>query len=292
MYVSSGYFDAAGAPRLMGPQLHARRGRRTRVFVTACAAARWPHSASHSVIGWTGDMSAGVNQTFFSIAAAWDMLSLEEKAVIFRQWVVAAFIAVEKIPGRKRGHPKHAVFYLAGTPRSGAEADDAAANASLISTITSWSVSADSEFSSAATAETEPTRPSAQAECDRTSGSESDSPDLNGGTAASSPQLPSATATFRRKPARPARRTGEPRENASQPDSSMDIRSTSDGASVPGCHPSESNGSTPTGGSPGPRAANDGSDEGTENLRLKGHTSWEECRLPRFVIPLPRGKRK
>lgn len=23
-----------------------------------------------------------------------------------------------------------------------------------------------------------------------------------------------------------------------------------------------------------------------------GHTSWEECRLPRFVIPLPSGRRK
>jgi hypothetical protein len=37
---------------------------------------------------------------------------------------------------RKQGHPKHAVFYLAGTPRSSAEADDAATNASLISSIT------------------------------------------------------------------------------------------------------------------------------------------------------------
>jgi hypothetical protein len=206
--------------------------------------------------------------------------------------VVAAFIAVEKIPGRKRGHPKHAVFYLAGTPRSAAEVDHAAANASPISTITPWSVSADSAFSNAATAEADPTRPSAQAECERTSGSESHSPDFNDGTATSSPQLPSATATFRRNPARPARRSGEPRENASHPDSSMDIRSTSDGAAVPGCHPSEGNGSTPTGGSPGPRAANAGADDGSENLRLKGQTSWEECRLPRYVIRLPRGKRK
>jgi hypothetical protein len=44
------------------------------------------------------------------------------------------------------------------------------------------------------------------------------------------------------------------------------MRSISDGDSVPGCHPSEGNGSTPTGGSPGPRAANAGSDEGAENF--------------------------
>src|SRR5690606_17308655 len=183
-----------------------------------------------------------------------------------------------------RGHPKHAIFYLAGTPRSAAEVDDAAANASLISKITAWSASADNAVSSAATAEADPTRPSAQAECERTSGSESPSPDVNGGTAASSPQLPSATATFRRNPARPARRSGEPRENASQPDSSMDMRSISDGAAVPGCHASEGNGSTPNGGSPGPRDVNAGSDEGEENLRLKGHPSWQmsqpNTRLP------------
>jgi hypothetical protein len=106
------------------------------------------------------------------------------------------------------------------------------------------------------------------------------------------PQLPSATATLRKKPARPARLNGEPRENASQPDSSMDMRSISDGDAVPGCHPSDGNGSTPAGGSPGPREANAGSGDGFENFRGNGQTSWEECRLPRYVIRLPRGKRK
>jgi hypothetical protein len=53
----------------------------------------------------------------------------------------------------------------------------------------------------------------------------------------------------------------------------MDMRSTSEGGRVPGCQPSDGNRSTPIGDSPGPRSANAGSDEGAENLRLKGHTS-------------------
>jgi hypothetical protein len=48
--------------------------------------------------------------------------------------------------------------------------------------------------------------------------------------------------------------------------------------------------STPTGRSPGPRAAYPGSIAGSANLMLNGHTSWEECRLPRYVIPLLSGQ--
>ena len=70
----------------------------------------------------------------------------------------------------------------------------------------------------------------------------------------------------------------------------MDIRSTRDGASVPGCHASEGNGSTPPGGSLGPRAANAGSEDGCENLMLNGHTSWDVSHLSRYVIPLPCGQ--
>jgi hypothetical protein len=129
------------------------------------------------------------------------------------------------------------------------------------------------EVSSAATASGEPISPNAHAAAPRTRGSCSESAAANTGTASGEPQLPSATATLRRDPDSPARRTADPRENASQPASSNDMRSISDGDSVPGCHPSEGNGSTPTGGSPGPRAANAGSDESVENLRLNGHTS-------------------
>jgi len=88
----------------------------------------------------------------------------------------------------------------------------------------------------------------------------------------------------------PARRTAEPRKNASQPASSNDMRSISDADSVPGCHPSERNTSTPTGGSPGQRAANAGSDERAENLRLNGHTSCLICPLSRYEIPLRGGQ--
>src|SRR5690606_37415086 len=120
--------------------------------------------------------------------------------------------------------------------------------------------------------------------CPRTNDSESESATANTDTASEEPQLPSATATLRRKPARPARRTGEPRENPSHPDSSIDMRSISEGDAVPGCHPSEGNDSTPNGGSPGPRAAKAGSDDGVENLMLNGHTSWQmsqpNTRLP------------
>jgi hypothetical protein len=79
---------------------------------------------------------------------------------------------------------------------------------------------------------------------------------------------------------------------ASQPDSSINIKSIRDGDAVPGCHLSDDSPSTPTGSCPGPREANAGSEDGFENLMLNGHTFWEDCRLPRFVIVLPRGKRK
>jgi DNA invertase Pin-like site-specific DNA recombinase len=205
-----------------------------------------------------GRMEATIHETRI-IDEAWDSLSLDERGVIFRHWVVASFIAVERIEGRKRGAPKHAIFYLAGTPREPDPAARQESRAAVISSLTPWSVSAESASSNTATAVGDPTLPSAQAECARTSGSASEDPDLSDGTAASSPQLPSATATLRRNPDRPARRKGEPRENASQPESSMDMRSISEGDAVPGCHPSAGSGSTPNGGSPAARAANAGS---------------------------------
>src|SRR5690606_31603189 len=208
-----------------------------------------------------------------NIAAGWDKLTIKERSLLFRHWVAAVFIAVEKIPGRKRGHRKHAVFYLAGTPRLSGEVVDASANAASISSITASSVSAASASVSAATAEADPIRPSAHAACARTRGSGSDSPDVSAGTAASSPQLPRATATLRRNPARPARRSADPREKASQPASSMDMRSIKEGVAVPGCHPSDGKRSTPGGGSPGPRAANAGSAVAGANRRFQGQTS-------------------
>lgn len=65
----------------------------------------------------------------------------------------------------------------------------------------------------------------------------------------------------------------------------------SEGDAVPGCDDGESgSGCTPNGGSPGARAAYAGSDAGAENLRENGHTSWEVCPLPRYVIRLSTGR--
>src|SRR5690606_1191254 len=131
-----------------------------------------------------------------NIAAGWDKLTIKERSFLFRHWVAAVFSSGEKIPDRKRVHRKHAVCYLAGTPRLSGEVVDASANAASISSITTWSVSVDSALVNATTADADPMRPRAHAECDRTSGSGSDSPDFSDGTAASSPQFPNATATF------------------------------------------------------------------------------------------------
>src|SRR5690606_28508849 len=117
-----------------------------------------------------------------NIAAGWDKLTIKERSLLFRHWVAAVFIAVEKIPGRKRGHRKHAVFALAGSPRLCGEVVDSAVNPVSISSSTSWSVPGASASVNADTADADPMRPRAHAVCDRTSGSESDSPDFSGGT--------------------------------------------------------------------------------------------------------------
>jgi hypothetical protein len=221
-----------------------------------------------------------------NIHSAWDTLDTEERGIIFQHWVIAVFIAVERVEGRKRGHPRTAIVYLAGAPgepklvRLG---DDSAFS---ISSRTSASPSSGKRASNASRAAELPISPSAHAACARTNGSGSESAETNGGTAASEPQLPNATATLRRKPARPARRSADPRENESQASASMDMRSTSDGASVPGCQASEPLGTTPEGASPALRDAYARSDELAEKLRLNGHTSWVMCRLTRFKIPL------
>jgi hypothetical protein len=173
--------------------------------------------------------------------------------------------------------------------------DRQASTAADNSPRTDTSDSTDARSDSAALASAEPTLPSAQAACARTNGSESDSARESTRIAAGEPQLPSPTHRLRANPALPDRRIGEPRENESHAASSSAVSSKamSDGEAVPGCDlDAPSSSCTPNGGSPGPRAANEGSDVGAENLRLNGQTSWEDCRLPRYVIRLPRGKRK
>jgi hypothetical protein len=229
--------------------------------------------ASERQLPWER-IAAAIDETR-NLAATWDAVGLEERRVLFDWWVLDLMIAVEPLEGYKRANQKYAIVTLRSAPdapRYFTFGRDLTSTAST-SARTNGSRSAANDASSEATASGEPISPNAQAACPRTNGSGSESAAANTGTASEEPQLPSATATLRRKPTRPARLNGEPRENASQPAESMDMRSTSDGAAVPGCHPSDGNASTPVGGSPGPREANAGSEVGFENFRGNGHTS-------------------
>jgi hypothetical protein len=168
-------------------------------------------------------------------------------------------------------------------------------SAAASSELTDSSDSTDALDDMAALASAVPTRPSAQTACPRTSGSGSASPAVSTGTASGDAQLPSPTHTLRAHPARPARRNADPLENESHAASSSAVSSSamSDGEAVPACDLDAPGAScTPNGGSPGARAANPGSGAGFEKRLVNGHTSWEECRLPRYVIRLPRGRRK
>jgi hypothetical protein len=64
----------------------------------------------------------------------------------------------------------------------------------------------------------------------------------------------------------------------------------SEGERVPGCdREAPISSCTPNGATPGARAANAGSPDVTENLRVNGQTSWELCRLTGYEIPLKTG---
>lgn len=229
--------------------------------------------AASREIAW-GAISATLNETR-DLAAAWGKIDLDERRTLLDWWVLDVLIVVEPIPGMKRANQKTAIVTLRNAPNAPRyfSVGRQLPSADPISSRTPESDSIANCSSSAQSASADPMRPSAQAACDRTNGSGSESAEANTGTASGDPQLPSATATLRKKPARPARRTGEPRENDSQAASSMAINSTSEGEAVPGCETSPANGATPNGGSPGPRAANAGSAVGFENFRENGHTS-------------------
>lgn len=214
-----------------------------------------------------------------SIDEFWDTLTLEERSLIYDHWVVAVFIAVERLEDRERGHPRTAIVYLSeapGDPRLVVLGEESERS---ISSSTRECDSTSARSSRASEASSELTRPRAHAACSRTSGSGSESAETSEGTASGEPQLPSATQTLRAKPERPARRIAEPREKESHACSSSAVskRSTSEGEAVPGCQigGTDGSGSTPAGGSPGPLAAYAGSEDGEENLRLNGQTSWQ-----------------
>jgi hypothetical protein len=154
------------------------------------------------------------------------------------------------------------------------------------------SASTDACAANADLASAEPTHPRAQAACARTNGSGSDKALESTGTASGEPQLPSPTHTFRANPALPERRIAEPRENESHATSSSAVSSSaiSDGERVPGCdRETPISSCTPSGATPGARAASAGSDVACEKRIVKGQRSWELCRLTGYEIPLSCG---
>lgn len=222
-------------------------------------------------------LSAIIHETR-NLGHAWPSLTEEERKVLLDYWVYHVEIVVEPEPGKVRPSRRYAIVTLRTAPKdprffalNGQEA-----SASVSSDLTDASDSTASLDETAALASAEPILPSAHAACARTSGSGSDSAGTSAGTASGDPQLPSDTQTLRAKPARPARRMADPLENESHAASSSATasNSTSEGASVPGCEGVESSsGSTPNGGSPGPRAAYPLSELGTEKERVNGQTS-------------------
>ena len=214
--------------------------------------------ASHKT-AWTRteeilDETAGIDQM-------WDSLTLAEKGVIYKHWVVAVFIAVRRIEGRKRGHPRTAIVYLASDPLDPRLVPLGGDSANSISPLTQSSASSAARSESNEIASGEPTVPSAQAACPRTSEAGSTNALASTATPEGDPQLPNATHTLRSSPLRPALSTGEPAKARRNPrpdnDKSLSANSTSGGPSNSGL------------------AEYAGSSEGTENLRLNGQTSWQ-----------------
>jgi hypothetical protein len=208
-------------------------------------------------IAWQG-ISAAIHESR-DLAATWERVGADERRVLLDYWVLSVAIVVEPIPGKKRANKKTAVVNLRSAPEVPLYFTFAepALRASSSSSRTQGSSSTSSRPASACVAPAETILPSAQAECPRTSGSSSHSACANTGTASGDAQLPKATATFRKKPRRLARLTGEPLKRRANSSCDIDISSTSDASCTPGL------------------GRNAGSDDGTENLRGNGHTSWQ-----------------
>jgi hypothetical protein len=227
-----------------------------------------------------------------NLADAWPGLGEEERKILLDYWVYDVQVIVEPVPGKLRANTKSAAVVLRTAPNDPKffALDRQAAIAADNSSSTAASVSTDAAVDSADLASAEPTLPSAQAACARTNGSGSDNARASTATASGEPQLPSPTQTLRANPALPERRIAEPRENESHAASSSAVSSsaTSEGERVPGCDlDAPASSCTPNGASPGPRDANAGSEDGRENLRVYGQTSWQISQPnTRFVIRL------
>lgn len=196
-----------------------------------------------------------------NIADAWENCSPEERATLLGYWVHDVWIISERVPGMRRANNKTAVVVLRTTPTEpryfeiGGRAPDASDTAAQISARTSESGSTIARARSASSATGVASLPSAHAAWRRTNGSWSASATERADTEAGSPLLPSTTATLRKKPPRLARLMADPLEKTRQSSTVIPSRASGDDDSM------------------ADRAANAGSNSGSENLRLYGHTS-------------------
>ena len=196
----------------------------------------------------------------------------------------------------------------------------------MISAPTQGSSSTDTLRSRSERAAADEFRPRAHAACPLTSGAGSERASTSRVTASDrgsscpASQFPSATQTLRANPTRPARRIARERLPAFLGECHAK-EVDQDGASVPGWteRPPGSRGvsaepptfanlppvvplsepgpagpiaSTPTGRSPGPRAAHSGSVASSANFVLNGQTSWVFYRFTRFRFKLTTGRNK
>jgi DNA invertase Pin-like site-specific DNA recombinase len=210
-------------------------------------------------------LSAIIHETR-NIGQIWDRCSPEDRAALLDYWVLDVLVVVERIPEKRRANFKTAVVTLRTAPHAPRYVDiesrrsSSARSADAISSRTSASGSSFKRSRSAVATGEDPSRPSAQAAWPRTSDDSSRSAAMSAGASSDEPTLPKTTAALRRKPESLARFMGEPLNAAVY--SGTDIpskRVASDLASMP----------STTG-----RGANLSSVNGSENLRLYGHTSW------------------
>jgi DNA invertase Pin-like site-specific DNA recombinase len=209
-------------------------------------------------------LSAIIHETR-NIGQVWERCTPEDRAALFDYWVLDILVVVERMPEKRRANFKTAIVTLRTAPHAPryfeieSEASTIARRADAISSRTSASGSSSKHARSADSVSDVPRRPSAQAEWPRTTGDSSRSALMSTGASSAEPTLPKTTAALRRKPANLARFIGEPLKAAVY--SATDISSKrveSDLASMPA--------STA-------RGANLNSVNGSENLRLYGHTS-------------------
>ena len=237
-----------------------------RQVATAEGAVREAERFAHSHEDAWQRLSGIIHETR-NIGQVWDRCSPEDRAALFDYWALDVIVVVERIPEKRRANFKTAVVTLRTAPHAPryfeieSGSSSRARRADDISSRTSGSGSSTNRSRSAVAASEDPSRPSAHAAWPRTSDDSSRSAAMSAGASSTKPTLPKTTAALRRKPENLARFMGEPLNDSVY--SATDIpsrRLASDLASMP----------STTG-----RGANLSSVNGSENLRLYGHTSWQ-----------------